>query len=140
MSSIPFRRTLGGKLRLAILGTTLATLVLALGATFADGRLAEHAAVSLAVVVLALGAAWGVSRWLEAVVLQPLQAMTDIARDAIRHGVSPRRADKRDDDEVGALVDAFNELLAEIERRRSEQDAAAAEKDREVAERRHAQQ
>ena len=105
-----------------------------------DERVAGYAAVSLGLLLLALGIAWAVSGWLKAIVIRPLDAMADIARDAVQHGVSSRRAAKLGEDEVGELVDAFNGLLAEIERRRSEQDAATADKDREVAERRHAQQ
>jgi signal transduction histidine kinase/CheY-like chemotaxis protein len=105
-----------------------------------DERIAGYAAVSLALVLFALAIAWAVSRWLDGIVTRPLAAMSDIARDAVQHGVSARRADKLGEDEVGDLVDAFNGLLAEIGRRRSEQDAAAADKDREVAERRHVQQ
>jgi signal transduction histidine kinase/CheY-like chemotaxis protein len=104
-----------------------------------DERIAGYALVALGLVLLALAIAWAVSAWLNAIVTRPLAAMSDIAHDAMQHGVSARRAAKLGDDEVGELVDAFNGLLAEIERRRSEQDAAAADKDREVAERRHAQ-
>ncbi len=104
-----------------------------------DERIAGYALVALGLILLALAIAWAVSAWLNAIVTRPLAAMSDIAQDAIQHGVSARRAAKLGDDEVGELVDAFNGLLAEIERRRSEQDAAAADKDREVAERRHAQ-
>ena len=105
-----------------------------------DERIAGYAAVSLGLILLALVATWAVSGWLERIVTRPLAAMTDIARDAVRHGMSPRRAAKLGDDEVGALVDAFNGLLAEIERRKAEQDVAAADKDLEVAERRRVQQ
>ena len=104
-----------------------------------DERIAGYALVALGLILLALASAWAVSAWLNAIVTRPLAAMSDIAHDAMQHGVSARRAAKLGDDEVGELVDAFNGLLAEIERRRSEQDAAAADKDREVAERRHAQ-
>ena len=141
MSNSPHRRSLGTRLRLAILGSTLAALLLAWGATILhDRQVAGDGALALALVVLALAGTWGVSSWLKASIAQPLGAMTDIARDAVQHGVLSRRADKRSDDEVGALVDAFNSLLAEIERRKSDQEAAAAEKDRDVAVRRHAQQ
>ena len=105
-----------------------------------DERIAGYAAVSLGLILLALAVTWAVSGWLEKIVTRPLAAMTDIARDAVRHGMSPRRATKLGDDEVGALVDAFNGLLAEIERRKAEQDVAAADKDLEVAERRRVQQ
>ena len=105
-----------------------------------DERIADYAAVSLGIILLALAVTWAVSGWLEKIVTRPLAAMTDIARDAVRDGMSSRRAAKLGEDEVGALVDAFNGLLAEIERRKAEQDVAAADKDLEVAERRRVQQ
>ena len=105
-----------------------------------DQRIASYGGLGLVLLLLALAATWVLSSWLKAIVTRPLAAMTDIARDAMQHGVLSRRATKLGEDEVGELVDAFNGLLAEIERRKSEQEAAAADKDREVAERRHAQQ
>ena len=105
-----------------------------------DERIASYCAVALGIILLVMAATWAVSGWLKAIVTRPLAAMADIAHDAVQHGVSSRRAAKLGEDEVGELVDAFNGLLAEIERRKSEQEAAAADKDREVAERRHAQQ
>ena len=105
-----------------------------------DERIASYGLLALALILLALAATWAVSSWLQAIVTRPLAAMTDIARDAMRHGVLSRRATKLGNDEVGELVDAFNGLLAEIERRKSEQEAAAADKDREVTERRETQQ
>ena len=104
-----------------------------------DQRIASYAALGLVLLLLVMAATWAVSSWLQAIVTRPLAAMTDIARDAMRTGVLSRRADKLGEDEVGELVDAFNGLLAEIERRKSEQESAAADKDREVDERRHIQ-
>jgi signal transduction histidine kinase/ActR/RegA family two-component response regulator len=105
-----------------------------------DDRIVSYSVLGLVLILLALAATWAVSSWLQAIVTRPLAAMTDIARDAMRHGVLSRRAAKLGDDEVGELVDAFNGLLAEIERRKSAQEVAAADKDREVTERRDAQQ
>ncbi|MBW8758441.1 MAG: response regulator [Burkholderiales bacterium] len=104
-----------------------------------EDRIASYGALVLALMLLAAAGTWAVSGWLKAIVTQPLAAMTDIAHEAVRDGVLSRRAPKLGEDEVGELVDAFNGLLAEIERRKSEQEAAAAEKDLEVAERRHVQ-
>jgi len=104
-----------------------------------EDRIASYGALALALIVLAAAGTWAVSAWLKAIVTQPLAAMTDIAHEAVQRGVHSRRAPKLGEDEVGELVDAFNGLLAEIERRKSEQETAAAEKDREVAERRHVQ-
>jgi nitrate/nitrite-specific signal transduction histidine kinase len=104
-----------------------------------DERIASYSLVAGVLILLALAATWAVSSWLQAIVTRPLAAMADIARDAVQHDVLSRRAAKLGDDEVGELVDAFNGLLSEIERRKSEQAAAAADKDREVTERRQAQ-
>ena len=104
-----------------------------------EDRIASYGLLALGLVLLAAAGTWAVSAWLKAIVTQPLAAMTDIAREAVQHGVLSRRAPKLGEDEVGELVDAFNGMLAEIERRKSEQEAAAGEKDREVAERRHVQ-
>jgi signal transduction histidine kinase/ActR/RegA family two-component response regulator len=104
-----------------------------------DERIASYSLVAAVLILLALAATWAVSSWLQAIVTRPLAAMADIARDAMQHGVLSRRAAKLGEDEVGELVDAFNGLLAEIERRKSEQEIAAADKDREVTERRQAQ-
>ncbi|HEY9023883.1 MAG TPA: ATP-binding protein, partial [Burkholderiaceae bacterium] len=105
-----------------------------------ETRIASYGLLALGLIVVAAIGTWGISAWLKAIVTQPLAAMTDIARGAMRSGDLSRRAPKLGEDEVGELVDAFNGLLAEVERRKTERDAEAAGKDREVAERRHAQQ
>ena len=105
-----------------------------------ETRIASYGLLALGLIVVAAIGTWGISAWLKAIVTEPLAAMTDIARGAMRSGDLSRRAPKLGEDEVGELVDAFNGLLAEVERRKTERDAEAAGKDREVAERRHAQQ
>jgi len=120
-------------------GRVLGTVTLRARAEL-DERIASYTALALALVLVAGAATWAVSSWLRMIVMRPLAAMTDIAQDAMRNGVLSRRATKVGEDEVGDLVDAFNGLLAEIERRKSEQESAAQDKDREVAERRQAQQ
>ena len=98
-----------------------------------DERIATYGGLAAVLLLLAGVATWGASAWLQAIVTRPLMAMTDIARDAMRNGVLSRRATKFGDDEVGELVDAFNGLLADIERRQASQEG-------EIAERRDAQQ
>ena len=102
-------------------------------------RIASYCGLALGLLVLAGLFTWAVSARLLAIVTRPLAAMADIAGDARANGVSSRRAEKLGDDEVGDLVDAFNGLLAEVERRKLALETAAADKDREVAERRHVQ-
>ena len=104
-----------------------------------DERIASYSLLALALIAVAGIGTWAVSAWVQAIVTRPLAAMADIARDAVQHDVLSRRASKRGDDEVGDLVDAFNGLLSEIERRKEAQASAAADKDREVEERRLAQ-
>ena len=104
-----------------------------------DERIASYSLLALALIALAGIGTWAVSAWVQAIVTRPLAAMTDIARDAVQHDVLSRRASKLGDDEVGDLVDAFNGLLSEIERRKAAQESSAADKDREVEERRLAQ-
>jgi len=146
MTALLHRLSLVTKLRLAILGSTLLALALVLGAVIIHDPGAwlrggaPALALALALILAAAAAAWAISARFEAHVTQPLATMTDIARGAVQEGVLSRRAPKPGDDEVGELVDAFNGLLAEIERRKSEQAAAAADKDREVDERTRAQQ
>ena len=138
------RRSLATRLRIAILGSTLATLALALAlAAFLDPRFGERAArygmLALGLAVAGGVAAWAVTAWLQAIVTRPLAALADAARDAMRPDGPAQRATKRADDEVGDLVDAFNALLAQIERRTAARDAAAADQGRDVAELRRAQ-
>jgi len=146
MTAVLHRRSLSTRLRIAILGSTLLALVLAIAATsllelrgWHAAGLLGYAALALALVLLAGLATWAMSAWVQALVTRPLAAMADIAREAREHGVPERRVAKVRDDEVGDLVDAFNGLLDEIARRRAALEAAAADKDREVAERRHMQ-
>jgi signal transduction histidine kinase/ActR/RegA family two-component response regulator len=138
------RRSIAAGLRIAVFGGMLAAIGLALiAARILDSRFDERAslygAVALGVFAGALMAAWAMSAWLQATVTRPLAAMADIARDAMRQGVLTRRAIKRSNDEVGELVDAFNGLLAEVERRKAVREAAAAAGDRDVADLRRAQ-
>jgi signal transduction histidine kinase/CheY-like chemotaxis protein len=119
-------------------GRTVGTLLLrAHDATLE--RVLGFAGLALAVGLLALGATWLVSSWLQAIVTRPILSVAEIARDVVQRRDYTRRARKMSDDEVGELVDAFNDMLGEIERRKSEQEDAIAGKAREVEERRQMQ-
>ncbi len=119
-------------------GRTVGTIVL----RARDGlhaRVASYAALALMIALLALAATWLVASWLQAIVTRPILEVAAIARDVVQQRDYSRRANKLNEDEVGELVDAFNGMLAEIERRRAEQEVVARDKDREVADRRLAQ-
>jgi signal transduction histidine kinase/ActR/RegA family two-component response regulator len=143
MPAVPNRRPPHLKARIALLGATLVALSLGVAALilvdpgdWTTGRAARALGAAL---LLAPTAAWALSAWLRAWVTRPLAAMTAIARDAPRNGKLSGRAATGVDAEMGAVSDAFNGLLAEIERRKSEAGTAIAERDREVVERQHVQ-
>jgi two-component system, sensor histidine kinase and response regulator len=72
--------------------------------------LARPSAVSL-VILLAL------LYWLTARVFAPLKQLTDVARQIALDKNYARRARKMSDDEIGELVDNFNDMVEEIEAR-----------------------
>jgi signal transduction histidine kinase len=120
-------------------GQVVGTIYLRARDEFYD-RLTGYAALALVIALLVLGATWIVSAWLQAIVTRPILAVAEIARDVVHERDYSRRAAKLSDDEVGGLVEAFNAMLSEIERRTSELEASNVDKEREVDERRLAQQ
>jgi signal transduction histidine kinase/ActR/RegA family two-component response regulator len=102
-------------------------------------RLRGDALLALGLMALALAAAWRLSSWLLALVAQPVLALADLRRDAASRSEISRLAARAIEEEVGEL-NAFNGLIDEIERRKSELAQAAADKDREVVRGREAQQ
>jgi PAS domain S-box-containing protein len=84
-----------------------------------------------------------VAIWLQPLITQPIAELAGLMRRAGRERDYSLRAPKRGDDELGILADGFNEMLAEIGKRRVELEGArdelaqrVAELDTEVAERR----
>ncbi|TMG78162.1 MAG: hypothetical protein E6H75_04435 [Betaproteobacteria bacterium] len=70
---------------------------------------------------------------------RPVLAIAEIAREVVERRDYSRRAVKMSADEVGTLVEAFNDMLAEIERRTLELEASNAKLGREVEERSRAE-
>jgi signal transduction histidine kinase/AmiR/NasT family two-component response regulator len=103
-------------------------------------RVRHYAGIALAVSTLAMLAALFVSAWLQRIVTRPILAVGKVAREVVTHADFSRRAQRISNDEVGALVEAFNNLLSEIEQRTSALEATNRDKQREVEERRRAQQ
>ena len=79
-----------------------------------DERIAGYAAMSLGLVLLVLAITWAVSGWLKEIVLRPLATMADIARDAVQHGVSSRRAE--DGEELMVAYEELSEKAKELDR------------------------
>ena len=103
-------------------------------------RLPSYAGIAFSVAVAAMLVAWLMSLWLQRIVTGPIQDIGATAREVVERRDYSRRVGKRSDDELGALVDAFNDMMRETERRTEALEASNREKDREVAERRLAQQ
>jgi light-regulated signal transduction histidine kinase (bacteriophytochrome) len=80
------------------------------------------------------------SAQLQRIVTDPVLAIAGIAREVVQQQDYSRRATKMSDDEVGVLVDSFNGMLAEIERRTGALEVSNVELEREVAERSRAEQ
>jgi signal transduction histidine kinase/DNA-binding response OmpR family regulator/HPt (histidine-containing phosphotransfer) domain-containing protein len=93
----------------------------------------QYVLVSVGILLLCLLAASGLSEKLQLVVLRPIQILTEGIRLIARDKDYSARVIKTSHDELGTLIDHFNAMLAEIERR----DAALArhrdELEREVA-------
>jgi PAS domain S-box-containing protein len=70
-----------------------------------------------AVLAGALAAALLLSGWLQRAVTQPILDVAGAARSVLERGEFTVRARKTSEDEIGALSDAFNRMLEEIDRR-----------------------
>jgi signal transduction histidine kinase/ActR/RegA family two-component response regulator len=103
-------------------------------------RVVSYAGIALLVVALAMAVAWPLSVWLQHIVTRPILAIGATARDVVAGQDYSQRVAKRSDDELGALVDAFNDMMVEIERRTAALEASNRDKAREVEERGVAQQ
>ncbi|MGA8259909.1 MAG: PAS domain S-box protein [Arenicellales bacterium] len=88
-------------------------------------RLFSYAGIVALVALVSLLAAAALSFWLQSVVTRPILSVADVARRIITRRDYSERAEKSSDDEVGTLVDSFNEMLDEIQRR----DEALSEKE-----------
>ncbi|UXI70045.1 ATP-binding protein [Tahibacter amnicola] len=79
-------------------------------------RLASYTGILGMAMVASLIVAVLLSYWLSREVTRPLGAVSDAARRVMEQGDFSVRAEKSTQDEVGILVDAFNNMLAEIGR------------------------
>jgi signal transduction histidine kinase/ActR/RegA family two-component response regulator len=77
----------------------------------------SYAAVFGAAMVISLIAAFVLSGRLEPVISEPILRLTDTAREIATSRVYSVRATKESSDEIGVLVDDFNDMLGQIELR-----------------------
>ena len=115
----------------------LGTLYLAsdLGAIYDTFRLSG--VIGLAVMAVALLAAYLLSRILQGRISQPILALAETAKAVSTRQDYSVRAPKLGADELGALTDAFNQMLSRIAEQKGELQRYAADLERRVEERTH---
>ncbi|MEO5881679.1 MAG: ATP-binding protein [Caldimonas sp.] len=78
------------------------------------GRLRDYLTILALVTLASLLLASLVARRLQRSVTEPIVAVADVAREVVQQRNYSLRATKTTEDEVGALVDAFNDMLREL--------------------------
>ena len=104
------------------------------------GNILNDVNVAVIVSAVAMGIAFFMIARLERVVTRPIFTIASVAREVVAQRDYSRRAAKISNDEVGLLVESFNGMLAEIERRTADLEASNREIAREAEERKRAQQ
>lgn len=103
-------------------------------------RLLDYAGIGFVVLVASMLVALGLSVQLQRFVTRPILEIGRIAQSVVKERNFSLRARKSSDDEVGTLVESFNGMLGEIERRIAETENFTKALSREAEERRVAQQ
>ena len=103
-------------------------------------RLASYGAVMGAVMLGALVIAGLVASRLQAAITRPLEAVTNVARQVMQRRDFTLRVPGNNSGEIGVLVEAFNDMLAEIGRRSHALQEANATLEHEMQVRQRAEQ
>jgi signal transduction histidine kinase/CheY-like chemotaxis protein/HPt (histidine-containing phosphotransfer) domain-containing protein len=90
-------------------------------------RIGSYAAIAVAVMLVALVVSAMLSAWLQQGITRPIIQISSLAREVVEKRDYAVRANRTTDDEIGTLVDAFNEMLAEIQRRTAALESSSAE-------------
>jgi signal transduction histidine kinase/ActR/RegA family two-component response regulator len=103
-------------------------------------RTLDYLGIAAVVTLFALMIVFFLISRLEKFVTKPVYAISKIAHDVVAQRDYSRRAEKMSNDEVGMLVDSFNDMLAEIEHRTKDLETSNQEIAREAEQRNQAQQ
>jgi signal transduction histidine kinase/CheY-like chemotaxis protein len=101
-------------------GDTIGMFFLQSNLTQMYSRLRQYVGIVAVVLVVALVVALLISAGLQRVISEPLLALSATARTVSDKKDYALRAQKQGDDEVGVLIDSFNEMLAQIQKRDTE--------------------
>ncbi len=102
-------------------------------------RVFDYLGIAAVVLIAAMLVALLMSSWMQNIVTRPILAIAQIAREVVGQRDYSRRAVKMSADEVGTLVDSFNDMLTEIDRRTRELEASNAKLAQEAEERSRAE-
>ena len=102
------------------------------------GRLKDYLGILAAVMAASLLIAFLISTWFQSALTKPILAVTAAAHQVMERRDFSLRVRKSTDDEIGYLVDAFNDMLAEVGRRAEALEAANRSLEHEMAERQRA--
>lgn len=117
-----------------------------LGTVFVQGlyepleRLKDYLTILGAVMLTSMILAILITVWLQGAVTNPLVAMTAATRQVRERRDFSQRVKKTTDDEIGELVDAFNDMLAEVGQRASALEQTNRSLEHEMQERRDAEE
>ena len=120
-------------------GTQVGTLYLAVRYELAQ-RIADTVTIMGAVMLASLLIAVVLSAWLQGRITRPILQVSAVARQVVEGRDFTLRARATSNDEIGYLVHAFNDMLSEVGRRASALEAAYANLQHEIAERRSAEE
>ncbi|TMH80932.1 MAG: HAMP domain-containing protein [Betaproteobacteria bacterium] len=98
-------------------------------------RVYDYLGIAVVVLIAAMLVALLMSSWMQDIVTRPILAIAQVAREVVGQRDYSRRAVKMSADEVGTLVDSFNDMLTEIDRRTRELEASNAKLAQEAEER-----
>jgi signal transduction histidine kinase len=90
-------------------------------------RLRQYVLVVLLVIIIVSLIVYWLSNTLQKPLLSPLLQLTDAAKSIAKNRDYTIRVSKKSSDEIGLLVDAFNDMLRQIALREKERDAAEME-------------
>jgi signal transduction histidine kinase len=108
--------------------------------TFLHQRLRDEILLVLGLLAIALVVALALSARLQSIIANPISALAATAGEISSRGDYSLRAARTTEDELGDLVDRFNEMVERVQLRESELSQANTDLRREIADRRRAEE